>query len=51
MLLNNLVIVIRCVQTSGMESDTHPQNSSTLSKLITRLISSIQPCAASPPGV
>lgn len=30
---------------------THPQNSSTLSKLITLLISSIHPRAAAPPGV
>lgn len=31
--------------------ETHPQNSSTLSKLMTRLISSIHPCAAATLGV
>lgn len=38
-------------QTGGETKANYPQNSSTLSKLITRLMSSIHPCAAAALGV
>lgn len=52
MLLYNLVNIPSTEQKDmDASKPTHPQNSSTLSNVITLLMSSIHPWAAMPPGV